>query len=190
MPQQVVARLEDGRDSKHKLAVLEALGLVNSAVPAIRDDLAVVPAPEAPSYSGQIGRQRDVPELGIAVGGSDGDFSLNGETIDYVPRPPALLHRKMFAVRVKNDSMEPRFEEGDVLYIDVQREPRPGEYVVIEFAPTAESYPGRALVKRLVSKATGIVIVDQFNPPGRLTFKRDEVKALYRVIPQNEMLGM
>ena len=35
-----------------------------------------------------------------------------------------------FALRIKGDSMEPEFHEGDIIIIDPSVEPRPGDYVV------------------------------------------------------------
>ncbi len=145
-------------------------------------------APDAPPFERLVG-PRDVPELGIAVGGEDGDFDLNGETIAYVPRPPALAGKDIFAIRVKNDSMEPRFYEGDLLYVERRREPRPGEDAVIELKQTEEAVGGRAFIKRLVSKGLGIIVVMQHNPEKEITFKRDHIKQVYRVVPWNEVVG-
>ena len=146
-------------------------------------------APEAPAFD-QIGGPRNVPELGISVGGEDGDFTLNGETIDFHTRPASLAKRNVFAVRVKGTSMEPRFDEGDLLYAERNREPRIGEDGVFEMKPTDEWAAGKAFIKRLVSKGMGVVVVEQFNPPRTLTYKRDEIKDMYRVVPRNELLSV
>ena len=146
-------------------------------------------APDAPAFD-QIGGPRNVPELGISVGGEDGDFTLNGETIDYHTRPASLAKRNVFAVRVKGTSMEPRFDEGDLLYAERNREPRIGEDGVFEMKPNDEWEAGRAFIKRLVSKGMGVIVVEQFNPKRTITFKRDEIKDMYRVVPRNELLSV
>ena len=144
----------------------------------------------APAFSALAGA-RNVPELGIAVGGSEGDFTLNGETLDYVPRPAALATRDVFAVRVKNDSMSPRFDEGHLLYVERKREPRAGEDAIIELWPDREGEAGPAFIKQLVSKSMATVVVRQFNPPiEAITFERSRVKAIYRVVPNNELFGV
>lgn len=187
--QQVVARIEEGRDSKHKLAVLQALDVLTN-------DKLTTPTstaehdPDAPSAASQVGRARDVPELGIAVGGSDGDFSLNGTTIGYVPRPLSLMRRDVFAVRVRSDSMYPRFREGTLLYVERHREPAVGDDGVFEMHPDEEGRAGRAFIKELVSKNMHTVVVRQFNPMDEITYERRRLKAMYRVVPNNELLGV
>ena len=188
--QQVIARVEEGRDSKHKLAVLQVLGLLPLLEATRVSEPSVELAPDAPSAASQVGRVRDVPELGIAVGGSDGDFSLNGETIGYVPRPLSLFRRDVFAVRVRSDSMYPRFREGALLYVERHREPAVGDDGVFEMHPGEEGQAGHAFVKELVSKNIQTVVVRQFNPPGEITYERRRMKAMYRVLPTNELLGV
>lgn len=39
--------------------------------------------------------------------------------------------QNIFAVRVKGDSMEPEFTEGDVILIDPHIKPNPGDYVIV-----------------------------------------------------------
>lgn len=146
-------------------------------------------APEAPAFD-QIGGPRNVPELGISVGGEDGDFTLNGEAIDYHTRPASLAKRNVFAVRVKGTSMEPRFDEGDLLYAERNREPRVGEDGVFEMKPVDEWSAGKAFIKRLVSKGMGVIVVEQYNPPDRITYKRDDIKDIYRIVPRNELLSV
>lgn len=188
--QQVIARLEEGRDSKHKLAILQVLGLLPSAETTRLEESSVELVPDAPSAASQVGRNRDVPELGIAVGGSEGNFSLNGETIGYVPRPLSLFRRDVFGVRVRSDSMYPRFREGALLYVERHREPAVGDDGVFEMHPDEEGCAGHAFVKELVSKNMHSVVVRQFNPPDEITYERRKLKAMYRVVPMNELLGV
>ena len=143
----------------------------------------------APSLERAAG-PRNVPELGIAVGGEDGDFTLNGEALDYVPRPAALATRDVFALRVKNESMVPRFDEGHLLYVERKREPRAGEDGIIELWPPEEGEAGRAFIKHIKSKDAVRIVAQQFNPPKDLVFARSKVKALYRVVPNNELFGV
>lgn len=136
---------------------------------------------------------RDVEELGAAVAG-DGDdeaaFEMNGQVVDLVKRPPGLMHRKdVFALRVSNVSMYPKFEDGERLYLE-KRKPAIGDYVVVELNPKEEGRPGKAYIKKLVAANSTKISVEQFNPHGILNFSRDEVKQLLRVIPQAELLGL
>jgi phage repressor protein C with HTH and peptisase S24 domain len=135
---------------------------------------------------------RDIEELGITVGGfgSDDDaFELNGQVIDMVKRPTGILDRKdVFALRVSNDSMAPKYEDGERVYVE-KRKPAVRDYVVIELKPTSEDRPGKSFIKRLVSANAARVIVEQFNPAGRLEFDTNEIKQMLRVIPDRELRG-
>lgn len=135
----------------------------------------------------------DVPELGVTVGGSGDDdsvFELNGATVDYHPRPPGLARRpNVFVLRVANSSMSPRFEDGDVEYIEL-RNPSVGDYVVVELKPEVEDGAGRSYIKRLVKADARKIVVEQFNPPGFMEFGRNEIHRLFRVITaKKELIG-
>jgi len=135
----------------------------------------------------------DIEELGITVGGlgdDDSAFAFNGQVIDMVTRPPGIANRKgVFALRVGNTSMVPKFEDGERVYVE-PRKPAIGDYVVIELHPTEEGRPGKSFIKRLVAMNSARVEVEQFNPKGRLEFERAEIKDVFRVIPIGELLGM
>lgn len=136
---------------------------------------------------------RDVEELGLTMGGDGEDdsvFEFNGQVIDRVMRPQGLLNRKnVFALRVANSSMSPRFEEGDRIYVERMDAPAIGDYVVIELKPNEEGRPGRSFIKRLVKREAGILTAEQFNPAGYLEFGRREVLRMFRVFTQRELLG-
>lgn len=135
---------------------------------------------------------RDIQELGITVGGfgdDDDAFELNGQVIDMVKRPYGILNRQgVFALRVSNDSMAPKYEDGDRVYVE-QRKPAIRDYVVIELKPTADDRPGKSFIKRLVATNSQMVTVEQFNPRGRLEFETREIKQMLRVIPESELRG-
>ena len=134
---------------------------------------------------------RDVPVLGTGVCGDDGDFRFNGQTIDYAPRPPGIEGKKdVFVVYVVGDSMAERYEDGDPLYVDPHRRPKPRDIVIVELKAPSDGEPGSAFVKRLVRRGGGKIVVEQFNPPKELIFDEDEVARLHRVIPWIELIGM
>lgn len=137
-------------------------------------------------------RIRDIEELGLGVASTDGDesaFEFNGQVIDRVVRPPGLVDRKgVFALRVANLSMWPKFRDGERIYVDSKR-PAIEDFVVIELNPTEEGRPGKAYVKMLVGRDARKVRVQQFNPEGFLEFSHDEVLRTLRVIPTEELWG-
>lgn len=141
----------------------------------------------------RFGGPRNVPVLGTAVGGGDddGDFRFNGDTIDYAPRPPGIANRKdVYALYVENDSMAPKYEPGERLYVDPHRAPRAMDYVVVELHGQEHGEPGKGFIKRLVKKTPGRIVLEQFNPPKQLEFDQARVKLLHRVIPYDELLGI
>lgn len=135
--------------------------------------------------------ERNVPVLGTAVGGADGEFTLNGETIQFIPRPPGLTSvRKLYALYVSNDSMSPRYEHGDLIYVNPTRDPSIGDDVVIELHGAEGAPNGPGYIKRLRSRSASKIVVEQFNPAMEIEFDRAEVKNLHRVVPIRELLGI
>ncbi len=133
---------------------------------------------------------RDVPVLGTAVGGASGSFAFNGETIDFVRRPPGLGgSSQAFALYVAGDSMAPRYEEGEVIFIHPGRPPLPGCDVVVELAER-NGDPGACFLKRLVRRSEENIVLAQFNPAKEITIERAAVKAVYRVLNAGELLGI
>jgi phage repressor protein C with HTH and peptisase S24 domain/DNA-binding XRE family transcriptional regulator len=133
----------------------------------------------------------DVPVLGIAVGGDDADFSFNGQVINYVRRPVGVLRaRGVYALHVVNDSMSPKFESGELIFVAPSRSPAAGDYVVAELKPPPDNpdAPGPAYVKRFKKRSGSFVLLEQFNPPAELKFPWNDIKAFHRVIPLNELL--
>lgn len=139
------------------------------------------------------GGARDIEELGIAVGGDgedDGAFEFNGQVVDRVTRPPGIKHRKdVFALRIANSSMFPKYEDGERIFAE-RRRPAIGDYVVVELHPTEEGRPGKGYIKKLVSMNSSKVVVEQFNPAKPIEFDRAQVKDVHRVIPWHELLGI
>lgn len=136
---------------------------------------------------------RDIQELGVTEGGDGADqssFELNGEVADLVRRPPGLMHRKdVFALRVMNVSMYPKFEDRERIFVE-RRKPAIGDYVVVELHPNDDNSPSRSYIKKLIAADSAKITVEQFNPHGILEFGRREIKQLLRVIPPIEWLGI
>lgn len=131
----------------------------------------------------------DVEILGVAAGGDDGDFSLNGEVAGYARRPAGIANlRRVFALHLISTSMIPRYDPGELIYCG-GREPVPGDHVVIEMHPEEGQSIGKAFVKKLIERSKGKLICEQYNPQGLVEFDVYRVKNLWRVIPTRELLG-
>jgi len=139
------------------------------------------------------GFPRDVPVYGTVIGGSKGDFLLNGQAVDYVRRPPGLESaRGVFALFVQGNSMFPAYKEGDLVYVHPGRPTPVGSYVIVELKPTEadsdEAPPTyiKLLVKRTASKLT----LGQYNPQREdIEIPTDEVGHVYHVMTLAELLG-
>ncbi|MDB5550651.1 MAG: putative phage repressor [Rhizobium sp.] len=137
---------------------------------------------------------RDIPVLGTAMGGTEDDerpvdFWLTGEIENHVLRPKGLANaRNVFVLHVGGDSMEPRFEERDMVYVQ-KTSPGIGDDVVIELHPLVEGGDHPTFIKRLVRRNGSFITVKQYNPPKELEFTVKEIKNLFRVIPLKELMG-
>ncbi len=133
----------------------------------------------------------DVPVYGVAVGGDNGDFSLNGDVVDRVRRPPGLTdNRAAFAVYVRGDSMEPRHYQGDLLYVDPARPARSGDDVLVEMKPTRAGEPGPAYIKQLVVQTPIRIVVRQFNPAKDITLPGDRILRVSKILKLADLLGI
>lgn len=138
-----------------------------------------------------LGAPSDVPVHGVAAGGADADFYDNGDIIDYVRRPPGVTNAKqVYALYVVGTSMAPRYEEGELVYVNPTRPPAIGDYVIVELTPAEGERSGRGYIKKLVRRTATKVVCEQFNPRKTLEFYTSAMKSLHRVMPWNEVLGV
>ncbi len=133
---------------------------------------------------------RNVPILGTVSGGG-GFFQMNGDPIDWARRPPRLEGRAdVFGAYVEDLSMVPRYEPGELVFIERARPPAPGDHVVVEIVEGPLSRDERkALIKKLVSVTSATVRLEQYNPPKVLEYQRKQVLHMYRVMPLADLLG-
>lgn len=132
---------------------------------------------------------RDLPALGTAAGSmlGNGAFQLSTDTIDYLRRPPALLGvRDAYALYVEGDSMSPRFEPGDPIFVHPHRKAKPGDYIVIQ-EPDGSDEERRAYVKRLVKIAGNVLRVEQFNPRATIEFTIHDGLVWHKVLTDADL---
>jgi phage repressor protein C with HTH and peptisase S24 domain len=132
----------------------------------------------------------DVPVQGTAVGGASGDFRFNGQVVDYVRRPPGIIHmRNVYALWIVGDSMAPWNKDGDLIYVSPARPAVTGDYVVVQLNDQGDGEPGAAMVKQLVGRTPTQLKLAQFNPARDFTLALAKVKAVHRVLTLRELLG-
>lgn len=147
---------------------------------------------------------RDLPVYGSSLG-APRDFDgkaieqtmLNtANVVDHIKRP-AILHGQNFAYAlwVQGVSMEPRYEDGDTIYVTNSlhaKPPRIHDDVVVYIRDMEEDDGLSAtgvLVKRLVRRTASYVELQQFNPPETFRIPADRVLRMDRVIPWREIIA-
>lgn len=147
--------------------------------------------------------REDLPIYGTALGAAkevDGEAieqtTLNrGEVVQYAKRP-VILNGKAdaYGLFVSGSSMEPRFDDGDMILIDPKGRERAGDYVVLYLRPdNGEEDNGHAaravLVKKLVRRTATYYELEQFSPAKIFRIPAEEVVRVDRVIPWSELLS-
>lgn len=158
----------------------------NTPSPPVVDVRRVDTAGEIPTRSAM---SRDVPLLGTVWGGESGDFTMNGETGDYMRRPPRYAGRSdLFALFVQGESMQPRYYSGELIYVEKQRPPQNGDHVVVELHPD-ENGICEAYLKQLVAMTPTKVRLQQYNPSKTLEIDRKRIHQVLRVLSMMDLLG-
>ncbi|CAH1661982.1 Putative phage repressor [Hyphomicrobiales bacterium] len=130
----------------------------------------------------QLSQQR-IPVYGRAVGGDDGRFLFNGEVIDTVLTPPGLENVPgAYAVYVSGDSMYPRFEEGETVWVHPRRPPRKNDDVVVQLHPAEEGEPAEGYVKRFLGWTPSQLRLLEFNPMREFEIDRKLVKEVQVIV--------
>lgn len=189
--QAAIAKIEKGRVLRSRATpeIARALGLAIADIdPGFLGVSEVEFIKELPKS--QLG-ERDMPMMGVTAGGSDGEFYMNGEVVDYVRRPPGLKNNKAaYTVGIVSDSMIPRYEPGEIVYVNPLRAPNIGDFVVVELIPQEGERNGPSFIKRLVRRSGTRVICEQYNPAGEIEYDTREVKTFHRIMPWQEVLGL
>lgn len=150
---------------------------------------------------------KDIPVSGTVLGAalqfrSDGQIVMverteitSSDPIDYVRRPPALANAKAaYALYVVGSSMEPRYEQGELIYVDPRRPPSIGDHVVVQLRDgnghDGDEQVVSALVKRLVRRTSTHLELAQYNPAQTFSVPLSAVKQVHRVVPWGELVSI
>ena len=148
---------------------------------------------------------KTLPIYGTALGadlefGDDGQLVVTVEQtevhmsapLDYMARPIGVTGRPdLYVVEVSGHSMEPRYGPGRRLLVDPRRSPGVGEDVIIQLrGPTFDGEEIKhVLIKELVKRRPGVVVLRQFNPAITFEVPNEKVAAVHRVMHWEEALG-
>jgi len=120
---------------------------------------------------------KNLPILGRAQGGPDGNMVMESDPIDWTYRPAVLEGvEEAFAVFVTGDSMEPRYHAGDLLYVDPKQPVRKGRHVLVE----TRDHTG--FIKRFDKWTEQHIYLWQYNPAQPLIMPRADIVHVMLVI--------
>lgn len=120
-----------------------------------------------------------IPVYGSAVGGVDGEFAMNGGILYEVVAPPVLNNVSgAYAVQISGESMEPRYFDGEVVFVNPHRRVVKGDFVIAQIK-VAEDGPPLAFVKRFVRHNAVELVLQQYNPPKEIRFPHELVESVH-----------
>ncbi len=128
---------------------------------------------------------RDLPVRGVAAAGTDALFITNGEPHDWLSRPAVLIGvNEAYAVIAAGSSMEPRYFDGEVVFVHPGRRVAPGRhtFVVVQFYPDEEGEAPKAVIKKYERQTGSELILSQYNPPEELRFPIETVKSIHLIV--------
>lgn len=123
-----------------------------------------------------------LPVRGTEMTGTDGAFALSGVVVDEVAKPPKLERvEDAYAIYMRGAYMEPKYEEGQLLYINPSMPAIVGSYIVLILKD------GRAFVRRLVRRDEDKIVIEQLNPQRNITRRLVEISAIHRIVQSEEI---
>jgi transcriptional regulator with XRE-family HTH domain len=119
--------------------------------------------------------------------GGKADFLIDDDIIGFAARPIGLeqaLGAK--AVYMVGTTMEPKFDEGDILFVGTMRTPSIGDSVLVRMQ-SAEGAPSACYLRQLIARSEGKITLRQFNPSKNITLEIGAIKSIDRIYPWNEV---
>ena len=130
-----------------------------------------------------------IPIYGQAVAGINGEFAFDGKKLFEVPCPPQLLNvENAYGVEVAGDTMSPRYEDGEIVYIDTLRRIKKGDYVVAKIMMRKEDSFPTVFIKRFTRHNEKELVLTQLNPEKELVFPHQHVVSVHYIALAGEGL--
>lgn len=143
---------------------------------------AEIPKPAPPrrefSYAGPIepGISKDLPVYGAFKGSFDGAEINYQDPVERIERPVDLIGViDAFAAYIVNDSMYPRYAQGEKVLVHPGKPVKKGDYVVVILRND------HGLVKQFLRSNNDFVELAQLNPPETKKFPKDEIAGVYKI---------
>ena len=125
---------------------------------------------------------KTIPVYGQAVAGINGEVAFDGKKLFEVPCPPQLLNvENAYGVEVAGDTMSPRYEDGEIIYVDTVRRIKKGDYVVAQIMMKEEDSFPTAFIKRFMRHNEKELVLTQLNPVKELVFPHQHVLSVHYI---------
>ncbi|MET4197249.1 phage repressor protein C with HTH and peptisase S24 domain [Bradyrhizobium sp. LA3.X] len=123
-----------------------------------------------------------IPIRGRGMGGRQGYLILEDQYLGDVLAPPALADvPDAYAVYVIGDSMLERYQHGEIVFVHPYAPVRKDDDCVVQIS-MGDGEPPHGFVKRFVSMDDHQLKVRQLNPKKVLTWPRNRVIAVHRIV--------
>ena len=144
-------------------AIAEALGVGIDEVLGAEDAAVVIP-----------NKTRMLPVYGSA---EDFDFIDMREPIDSIETPPYLLNTiAAYAVYVSGETMMPRLNPGEIVFVHPGKPCRANDSVVVQLKTDT------AVIKTFQKFNETEIILSQFTTDETVKFQRDEIQSVHKII--------
>src|SRR5262249_14192854 len=125
-------------------------------------------------------RRQALPVWAAVQGGEEGAMLITASPIDWIARPRELGVVDAFAVFLIGDSMHPRYDHGDQLYIHPHRPPQGGDDCLFIHQVDDTSFMG--LAKTLVRPLSDKGRVKQYNPAKEFELDRRKWPKAWKIV--------
>lgn len=106
----------------------------------------------------------------------------DGAPAALIKAPPSLADVKgAYALYAADGSMEPRYFEGDLVYVNPVQPPRLNDFVVVRLAA------GGLLIRRLIGRTEDAVTLESYNPASSDEIARGTILDLHRILNSDEL---
>jgi transcriptional regulator with XRE-family HTH domain len=127
-------------------------------------------------------RRPRLPIIGLPAPGDAEHILVDGAKHGDLPAPPQLeAVSGASAVYVRGHAMEPRYFAGEVVYLNPNRKPNPGDFVFLVVKEPNYATPV-GYVRRLVSQDLVHITVSTVNPREQQHFPLDQVVSIATIV--------
>lgn len=128
-------------------------------------------------------RASRIPLYSAALAGPDGSVSIGASFMEMIESPSILASvPDSYAVRILGESMMPRYEPGEIVYVHPRMPVRKGDYILAQVSEDGADGHVMGYVKRLISIDERKLVVEQLSPKREMVFPRSRVKSVHKII--------